>query len=237
MTSLRTTFACACLLLASTASYASEINYNIIHLNAEARREVPNDLMQVTLSIQHQAPAANRAADMVNKDMAWALKLLNNKKTIRHQTSNYSTHPVYQKERINAWSARQNLQLSSEDFDKLSDVVGLLQERLTVNQMHFSAKPSTRDKVHNTLISEALTAYKNKAKIIQKSMQASAYDIVELNISPNHQQPVHRERMMMSRAQASPAPVAVQSGNSNIVVSFRGRIKLKGLKRKTRISP
>lgn len=226
---LKQTLGAICLLAAAAGGYADELNYNVFHLNANAQREIPNDLMQVTLSVQHQDLSANKAARKVNKDMKWALQLLKSHKGIKFQTANYSTNPVYQKNRISAWSARQNLQLSSTDFDKLSDIIGRLQERLSVNQMNFTAKPSTRDQVQNELISEALKAYKNKAKIVQKSMSASAYDIIEININPSHQQPVYRERMMMSTAKADSAPVAVQSGNSNISVTVSGRIQLKGL--------
>lgn len=226
---LKQTLGAICLLVASAGSYADELNYNIFHLNANAQREIPNDLMQVTLSVQHQDLSANKASNKVNKDMKWALQLLQNHKGIKFQTANYSTNPIYKKSRIDAWSARQNLQLSSEDFDKLSDIIGRLQERLSVNQMNFTAKPSTRDRVQNELISEALKAYKNKAKIVQQSMSASAYDIIEISINPSHQQPVYRERMMMSMAKAESAPVAVQSGNSNVSVTVSGRIQLKGL--------
>jgi len=216
-------------LLLSITSYADELNYNIYHLNAESSREVANDLMQVNLSIQHQALKANSATHMVNKDMSWALQLLNKTKGIKYQTGSYNTQPVYKHSRITGWSARQNLTLSSENFDQLSDLIGRLQERLKVDNMKFSAKPSTREKVHDELISQALSRYKNKANIVQNAMGASNYDIVELNIRPNFQQPRHRGEMMMSmRAKANAAP-AVEAGNSKITISVEGRIQLKGL--------
>lgn len=218
-----------CSLLLSIGSYADELNYNIYHLNAESSREVPNDLMQVSLSIQHQALKANSATHKVNKDMSWALQLLKNNKGIKYQTGNYNTQPVYKNSRITGWSARQNLKLSSDNFDQLSDLIGRLQERLKVDNMSFAAKPSTREKVHNELISQALSSYKNKAKIVQSAMGASNYDIVELNIRPNFQQPRYRGEMMMSmRAKADVAP-AVEAGNSKITILVEGRIQLKGL--------
>lgn len=211
-------------------SFAQELNYNVVEMSASAQSQVPNDLMRVTIVSRHQDSRADQAANKVNKDMAWALSMLKSADFIEHQTGSYNTHPVYKDSRIIAWGASQTLVLRSSDFSKTAKIVAKLQERLAVQEMQFLAKDETREKVQNALISDAISAFKAKAKIVQESMGARGFDVVQVYIDQQGNrgsQPYFRQEMAMHMAKDSVATPALAAGESKLQVTVRGSIQLK----------
>ncbi|MCV6615150.1 MAG: SIMPL domain-containing protein [Cellvibrionaceae bacterium] len=217
-------------LFVATAVHADELNYNLVDLSASAKAEVPNDLMRVSFTVKHQDARADKAANSVNKDMAWAIAQLKGQQHIKYQSGAYNTYPVYKNSRIVAWTASQTLILRSENFDDTAKLVAKLQERLAVGQMTFLAKDSTREAVQEDLIGKAIAAFKRKAGLVQNAMGASGYETVQLSIDQQgHNSPrpyFKQERSLMMSADAVAAP-ALEAGQSNIEVSVRGQIQLK----------
>lgn len=210
-------------------AFADDLNYNVVSLSAEAEREVPNDLMRVQLMVEHQADKASLVSQKVNADMGWALKLLKSKPKIKHETQQYSTYPVYDKHKIKAWRASQQLMLESEDFEALSEVILSLQAKLQVKNMNFLPTKRTRKQVEDQLIAEALTAFKSRAKLVQDNMGTKAYAVVNLHVNTQGGHvPMYRAqpRMKMAMSMAESAP-AVEGGTSTLKVNVNGQIQLK----------
>lgn len=220
-------------LVAIAASFASaqELNYNVININASAKTELANDLMEVTLSSQHQDDKSERAASQVNRDMSWAIALLKKESAIKYQTRSYNTHPNYSRNsRITSWTASQRVVVKSGDFEALGDLLSKLQSRLKIESMRFTTKDETRDGVKDELTVKALTAFKHKAKLIQKAMDAKDYRLVNVSVD---QQGSHNPPMMYARAEmksmsmADAAPhVAMEAGESTVTTHVRGSIQL-----------
>lgn len=218
-----------CVFMASAVS-AEELNYNLINIDASAKTELANDLMVVTLSSFHQDDKSERAASQVNRDMAWAIDLLKRNSKVKYKTSGYNTYPNYSRNnRITSWTASQRVVIESADFDAVGDLLTKLQERLKMESMRFTTKDETRDSVQDELTVNALDAFKHKAKLVQKAMDAKSYRIVKVSIDQqgHHNPPVAYARAeMKSLAMSDVAPVAMEAGESTLSTHVRGSIQL-----------
>lgn len=208
---------------------AEGLDYNLVRLDAEATAEVPNDLMRVTLVVEHQSRDAAALPALVNGDMGWALGIARKREGIRAQTGDYGTQPEYASTRIVGWRATQELLLESEDFAAASELVGELQQKLQVRGMSFLPTRATRERVDAELTREALKAFAARAQLIAESMGAKGYEVVELNVGGTPELPLARMRggpelMAMS---ADAAPIAIEGGTATLKVSVNGRIQLR----------
>lgn len=208
---------------------AEGLDYNLVRLDAEATAEVPNDLMRVTLVVEHQSRDAAALPALVNGDMGWALGIARKREGIRAQTGDYGTQPEYASTRIVGWRATQELLLESEDFAAASELVGELQQKLQVRGMSFLPTRATRGRVDAELTREALKAFAARAQLIAESMGAKGYEVVELNVGGTPELPLARMRggpelMAMS---ADAAPIAIEGGTATLKVSVNGRIQLR----------
>jgi predicted secreted protein len=220
-------FLCVASLLAFPAAADEAPRYNLVRLQSQESEAVSNDTMHVTLTASAERRDAAELASQVNADMAWALDLAKRHADVKVSTGNYRTWQVRQDNKMKGWQARQDLVLESRDTRTLSQLTGLLQEKLQVDSMRFSVSTETRTAVENRLIELALQAFKLRAGIIGDKLQASGYRIVDLDVGTFAQQPpvVYRARGAVA-AMESDMPVATEGGESNIQVTVSGTIEL-----------
>ena len=210
---------------------AEELNYNLYQIQASASGDIDNDLMVVTLKALHQADNAQKASAQVNEDMQWALKLLGKDKAVTMKTEGYSTQPQYRSNKIRGWAVSQQLRLESSDFDVLSKRVGELQERLNVLSMRFTVKPKTRSAFEDSLMIEALAAYRQRAETVARAMEAKGYDVVSTNINTQGSYSPHLRQQSRSAissfSEESVSAPAVESGETTVTVNVNGQVQLK----------
>lgn len=217
------------LLLATTASWAeSELQYNQVRFQVRAAETIANDRMRAVMVAQDEDSDAARLADRINKAMNWALQQARGESKIQIQSGSYTTQPIYKKDTIDGWRARQELLLTSGDFGKLGTMIGTLQQKLQLQTVDFSVADETREAVERRLIDQALDAFKQRAEQVRKNMGTANYRIVELNIntegSPVQPVPMMRaEAMTMSKSVAQPG---FEGGESELAVSVHGTIQL-----------
>lgn len=210
-----------------TVVSAEDLNYNLYHLQASASREIANDLMVATLITNHQAATAESASNEVNQDMEWALEQLEGESEIVASTERYNSWPQYRSEKIVGWNVSQTLRIESVDFEVLTDLIGELQTRMQVQSMSFTVKTETREAAENELIAEALDAYRARAMIVSKSMNAESYDVVTSNINTqNYNSPYYARAESASMSSVARAAPAVESGESKVTVTVNGQIQL-----------
>jgi len=218
---------CVALLLAGPAAADEQVRYNLVRLQSQESEPVSNDTMHVTLTASGEQRDAADLASKINADMAWALDLAKRQDAVKVSTGNYRTWQVRQDNRMKGWQARQDLILESRDTPALSQLTGLLQEKLQVESMNFSVSAETRTAVENRLIERALQAFKDRAALVGDKLKASGYRIVELNIGTFAQQPpvLFRARGAVA-AKESDMAVATEGGESDIQVTVSGSIEL-----------
>lgn len=225
---LRTLTVAVLLLLAplAHADHEHETLFNKVSLQAEAQREVPNDEMTVLVAAEHQGADPSALAERVNQDMAWALDLARQDASVKAETRGYTTQPIYKDGVISGWRVRQDLQLKTEEFAKLTELLGKLQEKLQITQMGFSPTPETQRQHQDELISEAMERFKERVAIIQKSMDDRDYRIIDLNVNTNGFG--YRPMAMaadMSIAKMERAAPAVEGGTSQVTVTVSGSVQ------------
>lgn len=225
-----TRFLMICLIypvISPAQAHEDETLFNVVNLQAQAEREVPNDQMVVILASEHEG---NNAADIskdINQDMQWALEIIRTNKDVDSRTGNYQTWPVYNKQSITGWRSSQQVELKSENITGISNLVGKLQERLQVKQMSFSPTDATRKQYEDELIEEAMEAFKERIMIIGKHMDQKNHRIINININTgSYQPPVMYERAAVkTMSLSSSSSPAIEAGSSKITVTINGSVQ------------
>jgi len=218
-----------CVLSASAAVHADEVppRYNQVRLQAQQSEPVSNDTMHVTLNTYAEMQDSARLAARINQDMDWALAKAKQFSDVKVSSGTYQTWPVTRKEVTSAWRGQQDLILESRNTEMLSQLTGQLQEKLKVKSMSFSVSDEKRIAVENRLIDSALNAFKVRAGIVGKNLQASDYRIVDINVGTSSQRPpVMYQARMSSMAMEAGDAVAVEGGESDVQVTVSGTIEL-----------
>jgi len=202
---------------------------NRASFRVEARREVANDWATARLSILAEGKDPAVVADSVNNQMKAALAKAKGAKEVEVRSGAYVTQPVYDNGRVVRWRARQELRLESGDVDRLSKLIGTLQgESVSLSGIVFSVKSETRDALEDELINEALAAFRARALLIAKGMNAADWSLVGLSVGRSGAEPrmVHMraEADMMSMSKS--APPVFEAGTSDIRIQIDGNVEL-----------
>jgi len=205
--------------------------FNVYRLASEASVEVDNDLMVATLYVQAQDKDTSSLAQKINSTMEWATAELKPFTTITVQTRDYQTYPRYennQSRRLIGWTARQSIELETDDFTAAGKAIQRLQEKLLVEGIRLSVKSATRQKAEDLLIEEALDQFKDRARLVQKNMNAESFNIIEMDIQTQGQAFSYQDNQRMlsqSNMRVESAP-QIAAGSTTVNVSVSGRIQL-----------
>lgn len=207
-----------------------EASFNRINFNVTASRQVAQDILVATLSVQHQDKDSSVAADHVNQTMQWAINQAAKMADAKTQTLGYSTRPIYDKRKIRAWEVKQSLRIESENFTELTHLLATLQEQLDVSSMSYQLSKAQRSKIETELVNIAIDDFTQRAQQIQQQLSRKQYRIVQLNINTNNANyPVSYQRNAMMSDEMSFSKVAapaVKAGESEISVAASGTIEL-----------
>ncbi|MCF6364431.1 MAG: SIMPL domain-containing protein [Gammaproteobacteria bacterium] len=217
----------ATVLLPLVAGADDEVtHYDRISLQAMASAEVENDILEATLSVYREGSNPSLLSEEVNSTIQWAIGEAKKVSGVTVQTLGYQTNPVYQQQRLSAWRVRQSLRLESRDIAKLSQLIGKLQERLAVGRVGYRISTQRRNNVEESLITEAITLFQQRAELVAKQMGRSRYRVVQMSIDTGGapMQPMMRAEMSaMADARISPN---FEVGAQTVRVSIHGTIEL-----------
>lgn len=202
---------------------------NRVSFQVEVMREVANDWATARLAVVSEGKDPAVVAAAVNRQMASALGIANKATKVEVRSGAYTTQPVYDGGRIIRWRARQEIRIESEDVDRLSKLIGKLQESsVLLSSINFSVQRKTRTDLEEELIEEALGAFQARAVLIAKGMGRQDWSLVSISVGQSGSQP----RMMHSRMEADQtylskaSPPAFEAGTSEIRVHVNGSIEL-----------
>jgi predicted secreted protein len=162
------------------AAQTPETLFNLVTLNAQAEREVPNDLLSAVLAAEAEGAEPAQLANEVNRAMQQALATAKGYRGVNARSGAYQTFPIYDKNRVSRWRARQELRLESGDFAAVTELIGKLQAGLVVTGMTLSVSPEARRQAENALIPEALAAFDERARLVRDAMKAKGYRVRNL---------------------------------------------------------
>jgi predicted secreted protein len=209
--------------LAGAQEIARPPELDVVSLQAEASREVENDQLVAVLAAEAHGANPAELAETVNRSMAEALKTARAVPAIQLRTGNYQTFPRYKGQRIDGWTAAQELRLESADFTAAARLIGQLQQSLVVRSMTVRLSPEARRAAEDALMSEAIAAFHARADLARKAMKAGSYRVRNIAIGTSGA----RIAELSARAMVSQAPVAVEGGVSQVTVTISGSIQLR----------
>lgn len=216
---------CLALLAVSMEAWAGEaVRTNLVTLQTQVVRQVPNDIAQALLAVEAEDQDPARLADTVNRVMAEALDAARQAREVKVETGGYATRPVYTKNVLSHWRATQELRLESRDIGALTRLIAKLQGRLQLKWMDFRVSPEQRRKVENELITEALNAFKERVGVARAGLGFKGYDIVDININTggNEIRPMQAMRAMAAEISAP----ALEAGTSEVTVVVSGTVRM-----------
>lgn len=204
----------------------AEPAYNQIGFTVEARKEVSNDQLRASLYVEESNLRAEHVAEKLNAAIKRALAESRAYPLVRAASGGVQNWPVYEKQQISGWRGRAEIRLESEAPEQAAELIGRLQKFMAIGQVGFSVSTAVRKQVENQLIPEALSLFKERARLVSRELGHSQYRIVQaqVNLQGNHGAPVmYRKQAMMAAAESSPqfAP-----GESEVVVNIDGRIEV-----------
>lgn len=207
------------------AAHETESHYDRVHLSANAQTQVENDTVIAALYAQEEGSDAAQQADLVNRRIDEAIRLIKQHDGIKVQTGSYSTTPVYKNNKITGWRVRQAIRLESSDMALMSDLLGQLQKTLAVQQISYAVSPELKNRTDDALISEALKVFEQRAGDITRQLNRKNYKIVDIKVSTsvNHYPRRSYEAMPMASKVAAPA---IESGEQTLAVTVSGQIEM-----------
>lgn len=213
---------------AQAVAPATADRYNTIELQAEARREVTNDLLNASLYVEVTDANAAQLATTLNRASNEALKIAANFQSVRVRSGGNNTYPVYDRnQKLTGWRGRAEIRLDSRDFQAAAGLVARLQSTMQLSSLSFSLAQDTRENLENDLIAEAISAFRSRADIARQALTGKAYKIrrIAINTGGGLAQP----RPMFRVAAASAADVTtpqLEGGLSTITVSVSGAVEV-----------
>jgi len=209
-------------------AHEPEPRFNRATFSVSATEDVANDTLVAVLTVQRDGGSARPLAAEVNQVMAWALAKAKEAPSIKVQTLDYQTSPIYQKSTVTGWRVSQSLRLEGRETAAVSDLVGVLQERLNLQQVGYEVSRERRKEVEDRLIGEAIAAFQARAKRVAADLQRRTFRLVQMDVSTGPApMPVYRQRAMpMAMAEVAAAPPAIEAGTQTITVGVTGEIEL-----------
>jgi len=218
--------ACFFLAAAGNARPAEEpLRYNVVDLQAEAQREIQNDVMTAALYVEQSGENPAQVSNSVNKIANEALRVAGDVKSVKANTAGYQTYPIYGKnKRLEAWRVRSEIRIESKDFSALSNLIGKLQSTLQLSYLGFTVSPEARRQAENELIAEAISNFRGRADIVKQSLKGREFKIrrMSVNTSGFHPRPV-LARGIAAQEVAAPN---VEGGTSQVTVNISGTIEV-----------
>lgn len=197
----------------------------LVELSSEASSPAKNDLMQATVSAEASGTSPGDLSAQINQSVAEALNTVKTFPNIKVKTGNTAAYPVYSKQgKIESWRMRSDIVLESSDAATLSGLLGKLQTSLTVTSLIASPSPETRRKAENEAMLDAIALFRERATLLAAQLGKS-YSIKQMSISTTGHtpQPLMRAARSMS---LEAAPMPVEAGESQVVVSASGKIAI-----------
>lgn len=223
------------LLLAAPAFADTPLTYNRVDFQSEISREIPNDQLNATLSIELSDKDPAKLARDLTAAMNEALKKAKSYSTVKASTGNQQTWPIYGKavisgaNKLESWRGRAELKLETRDFKAAGELISQLQDKLQLAGINFSVAESTRRELENTLSSEAIANFRGKADKIRDAWSAKSYRLVNMSLGTAGDAPMYRPVMMKAAmadgAEAAPAQ-DFAGGTARLTINVSGTIEL-----------
>lgn len=212
---------------------------NVLNLSAEASREVPQDLLAITLAATREGAEAGPVQAQLRQALDAALAEA--RKSARAgqvdvRSGAFQISPRYAARTgaaptIAGWQGRAELVLEGSDIATISQLAGRLGGTggLTVARVAFGLSREARDKVEAEVVAQAIDRFKARAAAHAQQFGYASYSLREVSV--NGGETGGPSPAPMFRAAAAPMAMAeaaqpVEPGKTTVSVSVSGSIQL-----------
>ena len=224
------------LLALPIASFAEEPvpNYPAdVTFTVEAEKAVERDLLQVSLFYQAEGNDLSALNKTMAEKMNKAIELAKAQSAVEIKDNSRNTWIRYDnKGKQQGWIARAELTLESKDSQVLSTLVHELDGVLAIDRVSASVSREKLSSLENELTKEALAKVKDKALLIQESLQMKGYHTQSLDVSSakdsTNDYPIYAAAELSSKSLYSSGKdeTYTQRGKEKVKVSVNARIAL-----------
>ena len=204
-----------------------------VSFSVEAEKEVERDLLQVSLFYQAEGNDLSALNKTMAEKMNKAIELAKAQSAVEIKDNSRNTWIRYDnKGKQQGWIARAELTLESKDSQALSTLVHELDGVLAIDHVSASVSREKLSSLENELTKEALAKFKDKALLLQESLQMKGYRTQSLDVSSakdsTNDYPIYAAAELSSKSLYSSGKdeTYTQSGKEKIKVSVNARIAL-----------
>ncbi|MCH2170370.1 SIMPL domain-containing protein [Myxococcota bacterium] len=198
-----------------------------VSFQVERSRDVANDRVRAVVGTDDEDASSAALAERINVRMTRALATARKNDSVKVESGAYRTYPVHEDGRIRRWRASQDLVLEGSDASEVGELVAELQRELVLRSMDFSLSPALRREVEAELVVEVLAAFRERARLVEKSFGASDHELVQVDLDTQGGGGVVPMRAMRTRGMAdSPTVPALEGGTRRVTVRAHGTIEL-----------
>ena len=200
-----------------------------LRLEAQAVREVTDDMVTATLFLERDGPQPAPLQSGVNAVLQTALADLKADPLLQVRSGGYSTRPRYARDgRIDGWKVRADVVVESADAAAVSRAVTQVAGRLSVGGIGFRLSNERRVQTENDLTAEAAARFQDKARLAAKALGYAGVELVDvgLNTGMPPAPPIHARAMAMAVQAEAAVPVPIEPGRSQVSVTFSGTVRL-----------
>ena len=210
-------------------NYPPQVSFTV-----ESEKNVERDLLRVSLFYQAEGNDLSALNKTMAEKMNKAIELAKAQSAVEIKDNSRNTWIRYDnKGKQQGWIARAELTLESKDSQALSTLVHELDGVLAIDRVSASVSREKLSSLENELTKEALAKFKDKALLLQESLQMKGYTIQNLEISSpkdsTDDYPIYGAGAMMAKSFSysdEKDETYTQSGKEKIKVSVNARIAL-----------
>ncbi|MDH4393494.1 MAG: SIMPL domain-containing protein [Aquabacterium sp.] len=208
---------------------------NVVNLSAEASREVPQDLIAITLAATREGTDAATVQAQLRQVLDAALadaRKAARPGALEVRTGGFNLSPRYAGKpgtapTISGWQGRAELVIEGNDTAAVSQLAGRL-TALTVARVGYGLSREARDKVEADVAAQAIGRFKDRAEAHARQFGFASYSLREVSVNgvesggPAPMYRVAAAPMLATADQAQP----VEPGKTTVTVSVNGSIQL-----------
>ena len=197
----------------------------IITITASATSDVANDRMHAMLRAEADNADAAQAASDVNARIARALSRARSVTGIDVSTTGYSSFQITEPNQPPRWRVSQTLVLEGSDFATLAGLVSNMQatDNLVLSALTFTVSAATRRAAEDALTQQAIKNWQQRAQNAAQAFGSAAWRAGRITIQTNdYGRPQPMMRASVAAADVARAPVAVEGGMSEVMVTVSG---------------
>lgn len=174
-----------------------DLKKTVISFSTEVTKEVDYDVMEVTLFIKDENKNLKELNQTINQKANAALEVIKKQSAVEIKKNTRSTQVRYDsKGKQSGWIERADLVLESKDFVALSQVISDLNDTFAIADVVHKLSKEATAKFEDEMIKDVLAQFQHKAQLIQTSLNAKGYEILNLNLDSRNELPYFEGRMM-----------------------------------------